>query len=325
VNGDDKGMSQEQMDRHAEDAFRKHDKDSDGQLAYAEMPDNLKSVWTTYDTNKDGSINLDEYKSFYRDRMQIRLQEQAQAQGQKGEVNSVDGLPPDQEAAPATEEDKRPTVYRFGKLPKELPPWFAELDTYKDGQIWLSSWVNAGRSVEEFKAMDRNDDGLLTVEEYLGYARANAIKSPGETVVASASSEDRGARPGFGGFGGQPGGSWGRFRGGPGQNGETNSEGAMQSGFGGRRDRGNGGFGGGEGPSRMRGFDRGNRGEGRPGATDGQAGNQNPTPGTQGESGKEPGGRRGGRGRGGFGPGGYGSDRGAAPPNTSNSKDSPKP
>ena len=56
--------------------------DGDGQLQYAEMPDNLKAVWTNYDANKDGSINLEEYKAFYRDRMQIRMQENAAAQAQ---------------------------------------------------------------------------------------------------------------------------------------------------------------------------------------------------------------------------------------------------
>src|SRR5437762_647276 len=70
-------MTPDQMDRQSEDSFRKADKDGDGQLQYNEMPDNLKPVWEKYDANKDGSINLEEYKSYYRDRMQIRLQENA--------------------------------------------------------------------------------------------------------------------------------------------------------------------------------------------------------------------------------------------------------
>jgi Ca2+-binding EF-hand superfamily protein len=286
-------VTSEQMDRQSEDAFRKHDKDGDGQLQYAEMPDNLKAVWTNYDANKDGSINLEEYKAFYRDRMQIRMQENAAAQGQNPNAQPTpDGLPPATEAAPVQEDEKRPTVYRFGKLPKEMPPWFAELDTYKDGQIWLSSWVKAGRSVEEFRAMDRNDDGLLTVEEYLGYVRANAKQSPGDTVVASLNGDDRGGRVMFAAPGGQPdSSSWGgrQGRGGPG--------GGDQ---GGRMGRGGGGPGG---PGGMGGFGRGNRGGG-PGGPDASTG-RGDTAGDQGQ------GKKGGRG--GRGPGGGNADRSNAP------------
>lgn len=37
--------------------------------------------------------------------------------------------------------DKRPTVYRAGKLPeKGLPAWFVQLDTDQDGQVALYEW-----------------------------------------------------------------------------------------------------------------------------------------------------------------------------------------
>ena len=100
------------------------------------MPDNLKAGLAKYDSNKDGMINLDEYKSYYRDRIQIRTQEQAQGQPDGQCVRGR--LPPAPESAPAQdEEEKRPTVYRFGKMPKEMPSWFAELDIDKDGQVGL--------------------------------------------------------------------------------------------------------------------------------------------------------------------------------------------
>ncbi|HEX4591201.1 MAG TPA: EF-hand domain-containing protein, partial [Gemmataceae bacterium] len=130
--------SGEDTDRHAEDSFRKHDKNNDGQLDFNEMPDSLKSGLANYDTNKDGLINLDEFKSYYRDRIQLRMQEQGQAGGQA----SADGLPPAAESGPLPEEEeKRQTVYRFGKLPKEVPAWFAEMDVDKDGQVGLWEWV----------------------------------------------------------------------------------------------------------------------------------------------------------------------------------------
>jgi hypothetical protein len=63
--------------------------------------------------------------------------------------------------------DPRPTVLRYGTLPKEVPSWWAEVDADKDVQISLFEWRTAGRKVEEFAGLDRNNDGFLTVEEYL--------------------------------------------------------------------------------------------------------------------------------------------------------------
>jgi Ca2+-binding EF-hand superfamily protein len=307
-------MTPEDIDRQAENAFRRADKDGDGLLQYNEMPDNLKPVWEKYDANKDGSINLEEFKTYYRDRMQLRIQENAAAQAQNpnGQPTAPDALPPAAETESVQDDDKRPSVYRYGKMPKELPPWFTELDTFKDGQIWLSSWVKSGRSVEEFRAMDRNDDGLLTVDEYLGYVRANNTKqSPGDTVVATANGD--GGRSAFGGFGG-PGGMQGfGGRGGRGwagggmQNGggDPANTGGMPSGGRGRGGPGGGMQNGGGDPASPGQFPGGGGGRGGRGGRGGPGGAD-----SQGNSaavqtpGQFPGGGRGGRGRGGPG-GGY--------------------
>jgi hypothetical protein len=74
------------------------------------------------------------------------------------------GSPPG--ATPPGEEPK-PIVYRAGKLPKGLPPWFRQLDTDNDGQIGLYEWVQAGLPIAEFKALDRNRDGFLTIQEVM--------------------------------------------------------------------------------------------------------------------------------------------------------------
>ncbi len=71
---------------------------------------------------------------------------------------------------PAKEEEKsdpRPTVVRYGNLPKEVPAWWADVDADKDVQLSLYEWRTAGKKVEEFVALDLNTDGFLTVEEYL--------------------------------------------------------------------------------------------------------------------------------------------------------------
>jgi hypothetical protein len=66
-------------------------------------------------------------------------------------------------------EERRPVVYRAGRLPRGLPDWFTQLDTDGDAQIGLYEWKHSGRPLEEFRAMDRNNDGFVTVEEVLWY------------------------------------------------------------------------------------------------------------------------------------------------------------
>ena len=71
-------------------------------------------------------------------------------------------------------EEKGATVYRTGKMPKELPAWFEEADKDKDGQVGLYEWKATGKPVREFMAMDQNGDGFLTAEEVLRYQRATS-------------------------------------------------------------------------------------------------------------------------------------------------------
>jgi hypothetical protein len=80
--------------------------------------------------------------------------------------------------------EERPVVYAGSKLPPGLPAWFAELDTDKDGQIGLYEWLAAKKSLAEFKAMDRNQDGFLTPDEVFYYLY-------GDTDPTSASAEPR--------------------------------------------------------------------------------------------------------------------------------------
>ncbi|HEX4590037.1 MAG TPA: hypothetical protein VH120_08925 [Gemmataceae bacterium] len=92
--------------------------------------------------------------------------------------------PPD--GAPGIEDDARPVVYRPGRQPAGLPDWFVRLDTDHDGQVGLYEWKVSGRSMEEFAAIDRNDDGLITAEEMLGYlAHQPRERAAGPTVLTA--------------------------------------------------------------------------------------------------------------------------------------------
>jgi hypothetical protein len=81
------------------------------------------------------------------------------------------GSPP---RAPAT----RPLVYHPANLPPELPAWFRRFDTNADAQVSLKEWREGGSALSEFRRIDRNNDGFLTVEEVLRYYR---IDTPNRT------------------------------------------------------------------------------------------------------------------------------------------------
>lgn len=82
------------------------------------------------------------------------------------EVNPQKAKPPVED----TWEEPKPVVYRYGNLPQGLPKYFTEGDADKDGQIglyeWVQYWDSSEAKLAEFKALDLNGDGLLTVQEY---------------------------------------------------------------------------------------------------------------------------------------------------------------
>jgi hypothetical protein len=87
-------------------------------------------------------------------------------------------------AAAAPKKEHRPIVYRPGNLPRDLPPWFAQLDRDEDGQVGLYEWLETGRSADDFLKMDANADGLLTPEEVLRFERARkAATSPDRSAT----------------------------------------------------------------------------------------------------------------------------------------------
>lgn len=183
------GLSE--SDRRTEDAFRRMDRDEDGNLQYDEMSETLQNDREKYDTNHDGMVDLTEFKAYVAARF-------APQDGGAGRPGGPDG--PKQPGD--DDEKKRPTIIRAGNLPRDFP--YAVLDQQgdNDGQVGLYEWKKSGKIIKEFVTMDLNNDGFLTVDEYYRWRKQgeDAARASGSMSTAFGPG---GGRPGFGM--GQPG------------------------------------------------------------------------------------------------------------------------
>jgi Ca2+-binding EF-hand superfamily protein len=199
-----------------------------------------------WDLNKDGKISVDEYIEAHKAEQARRMM--GGPGGGRGGFGPGGGGPGPVISDEIPEEERKAIVYRAGNLPKELPPWFAQLDTDNDGQVGLYEWKAAGRPVIEFLSMDANGDGFLTVEEVLRFQRMTNKNNPksqqgGANGPAAAPGDQGDGAPGGGAPEQGPGMQGGRRqRGGPGGGGR------QRGGPGGGRQRGGPGGGGGFGP-----------------------------------------------------------------------------
>ena len=172
--------SGDKTNRDADYVFQRADKNGDGVLSFDEMSDALKLEREKWDTNGDGVIDREEYRAYFAARMQNRSE---------SKTTILPATPTPPAATPKVEDEAKPIVYRAGKLPSELPAWFAQLDTDGDGQIGLYEWKVSGRSMEEFNLIDRNGDGFLTIAEVLRSTGATALASAGTAAAAKTKAE----------------------------------------------------------------------------------------------------------------------------------------
>jgi Ca2+-binding EF-hand superfamily protein len=135
----------------ADKVFRVLDRNGDGVLAADEMTIRLRDDRLKSDTDGNGRIDKDEYRGYFQRRVTAAVETAVKASDPNGS--------------------------RAAKSSGGLPDWFVALDVDKDGQIELSEWRKAGKSLDTFTAMDLNGDGLLTKEEYLRYVQMN-LKAP---------------------------------------------------------------------------------------------------------------------------------------------------
>jgi len=182
--------------KETEHYFKSRDHNQDGFLNVDEMSKTLREHYKKFDKNGDNLISFDECKDYMRAYLKGEIGWRASSKdGQPG----GDHKPGSPSASGSTEItinlselDERPEVYTGTKLPAGLPPWFSEVDTDKDGQIGLYEWIAAKKSMEEFKAIDRNGDSFLTPDEVLYHLQMTA---PETTTVSASPQVSPGAAP----------------------------------------------------------------------------------------------------------------------------------
>lgn len=143
----------------ADKVFRVLDRDGDGNLGKEELTLHLRDDRIRADADGNGLISKDEYRLYFQRRVTVAVETTSVKATEKGR----NGL--DVKATSAT-----------AKASAAMPDWFTTLDTDMDGQIALHEWRKAGRSIETFMEMDLDDDGLLTREEYVRFAKKNEME-----------------------------------------------------------------------------------------------------------------------------------------------------
>ena len=126
------------MDSMYESRFKRYDVNGDGLLNHDEMPESLKAEREKWDTDRNGLIDLNEYKAYATAMMQQRMQENGGSPWGGGGWGGWSG-PDGGSDTPAEEEDKKPVVIAWPVARALRPPWFQH-DTDSDSQISLYEW-----------------------------------------------------------------------------------------------------------------------------------------------------------------------------------------
>lgn len=130
--------------------FNGLDRNKSGALEESELTDSLRSVAPQFDANRNGLLEYEEYREYFRARLS----------GYRDNPTSLQAGPPEPRSAsksdaPISDEAPKP------EPPVPLPKWYHELDEDRDGQVGLYEW-RTQRPLGEFTVIDRDGDGLLT-------------------------------------------------------------------------------------------------------------------------------------------------------------------
>jgi Ca2+-binding EF-hand superfamily protein len=180
-----------------DERFRQLDRDGDGYLNSDEMTENLTAEKDRWDVNRDGWIDLAEWREYVR----ALIAQQRRSATDKGDRTRDSGRGPRNRGSPGRGEARlplrgdvlsrlRPDRHKTSpathdrKLPSNLPAWFKDYDRDGDGQIALYEWKDKKRTVKGFLEYDLNEDGFITLAELIrsGHFAENTGKRPPRTV-----------------------------------------------------------------------------------------------------------------------------------------------
>jgi Ca2+-binding EF-hand superfamily protein len=171
------------------------DANQNGYLEFEEMSENLQAEKDKWDVDKDGLIDMDEFREYikaWQEKRQAEREEGGRSGNSDGGRNSDDRrgtLPPGGagDDHPPVDLDKKVAVLRAGKLGDKMPSWFTEHDSDKDAQVALWEWKEKNGELSEFRKWDLNGDGFITPDEVL---RVNAVASKDNAPSSSSPSGD---------------------------------------------------------------------------------------------------------------------------------------
>jgi hypothetical protein len=161
--------------------FADFDTDRDGRLSRDEVPDALREGWNKWDSNGDGFIDFPEYGAYFQSQLnfvtdkvaageiEIKLPKSAQLPNQP--------QPPGPGATGTLPQPPNPGAKPANQL-LALPDWFKAFDADRDGQVSLYEWRQEGKSIEDFRTMDLDGDGLITAQELRRFLVIQARENP---------------------------------------------------------------------------------------------------------------------------------------------------